>query len=230
MSKTTRKQDAKSAAAAQAKERAKRQAGRALKVDPATRRQAILDAALTVFAERGFETARLDDVAARAGVAKGTLYLYFKDKETLFEEVVRSAISPILERLDGLAAAPDVPFDDSARSPVRDVREGGAGHAAQAPHPPHHRRGAALPAHCRVLLSQRRRRIMPLIAQAGRARGARGEIATDAVARYPQLVAAPLLMAVIWDALFSKLKPLDVAGLLRAHRELLTGKPRRTSP
>src|SRR5262245_6994509 len=75
------------------------------------RRQAILDAALTVFAAQGFEAARLDDVAARAGVAKGTLYLYFKDKEALFEEVVRSAISPILERMNGLAALPDVPFD-----------------------------------------------------------------------------------------------------------------------
>ena len=111
MSKDTRKQDAKSVAAPRTKQGPSAKPSRALKVDPATRRQAILDAALTVFAERGFETARLDDVAARAGVAKGTLYLYFKDKETLFEEVVRSAISPILERLNGLAAAPDVPFD-----------------------------------------------------------------------------------------------------------------------
>jgi AcrR family transcriptional regulator len=58
------------------------------------RRQAILDAALTVFAAQGYEAARLDDVAARAGVAKGTLYLYFKDKEeALFEELVRGAVT-----------------------------------------------------------------------------------------------------------------------------------------
>ena len=79
-------------------------------IEPAARREAILDAALTVFAERGFEAARLDDVAARAGVAKGTLYLYFKDKEALFEEVVRSAVSPVVERLSVLAAAPDMPM------------------------------------------------------------------------------------------------------------------------
>src|SRR5262245_48083101 len=59
---------------------------RARKVDADTRRQAILDAALSVFAEHGFEAARLDEVAARAGVAKGTLYLYFQHKEALFEE------------------------------------------------------------------------------------------------------------------------------------------------
>jgi hypothetical protein len=51
--------------------------------DTAARRAAILDAALTVFAAHGYESARLDDVAAKAGVAKGTLYLYFEDKEAL---------------------------------------------------------------------------------------------------------------------------------------------------
>src|SRR5262245_13786089 len=58
------------------------------------RRGAILAAALTVFASHGFAAARLDDVAARAGVAKGTLYLYFRDKEALFEALVRSAVAP----------------------------------------------------------------------------------------------------------------------------------------
>ena len=87
-----------------------RKRGRAAKVAPAARKQAILDAALTVFAERGFEAARLDDVAARAGVAKGTLYLYFKDKEALFEELLRGAVSPLLEHVAALAEAPDMPF------------------------------------------------------------------------------------------------------------------------
>ena len=50
----------------------------------AERREAILAAALEEFSARGFAAARLDDVARRAGVAKGTIYLYFRDKETLF--------------------------------------------------------------------------------------------------------------------------------------------------
>jgi hypothetical protein len=56
---------------------------------------------------------------------------------------------------------------------------------------------------------------------------ARGEFSTDAAARFPQLIVAPLLMAVIWDGLFGKIEPLDVDELLRAHRDLLiagTGK------
>src|ERR1700730_15969560 len=50
----------------------------------AERRQAIIDAALDEFIARGFTATRLDDVAKRAGVAKGTIYLHFKDKESMF--------------------------------------------------------------------------------------------------------------------------------------------------
>jgi AcrR family transcriptional regulator len=82
---------------------------RARKVDADTRRQAILDAALSVFAEHGFEAARLDEVAARAGVAKGTLYLYFEHKEALFEELIRGAVAPIIDTLSKVAANPAVP-------------------------------------------------------------------------------------------------------------------------
>ena len=49
-------------------------------------------------------------------------------------------------------------------------------------------------------------------------------------ARFPQLIVAPLLLAVIWDGLFAKIDPLDVGGLLRAHREVLTGKARKGAP
>ena len=54
----------------------------------------ILNAALDVFAERGFAAAKLDEVAARAGVSKGTLYLYFDSKEELFRCVVRGLLLP----------------------------------------------------------------------------------------------------------------------------------------
>jgi AcrR family transcriptional regulator len=62
----------------------------------------IVDAALEVFAERGFSAARLDDVAARAGISKGTLYLYFPSKEELFKAVVRQALLPNLARVERL--------------------------------------------------------------------------------------------------------------------------------
>lgn len=66
------------------------------------RPQEILDAALAVFAEKGFAAARLDQVARAAGVSKGTLYLYFDSKESLFEAVVRSAIVPRIAGAEAL--------------------------------------------------------------------------------------------------------------------------------
>jgi AcrR family transcriptional regulator len=64
----------------------------------------ILSAALASFAEHGFAATRLDDVAARAGVTKGTLYLYFDSKEELFKAVVRQQMVPNLERAEAMVA------------------------------------------------------------------------------------------------------------------------------
>src|ERR1700741_1771270 len=72
----------------------------------AERRAAIVAAALDEFVARGFTATRLDDVAKRAGVAKGTIYLHFKDKEALFEELVRTAIVPLIARLAPPAQPP----------------------------------------------------------------------------------------------------------------------------
>src|SRR5829696_794579 len=62
----------------------------------AERRDAILAAALDEFSARGFAATRLDDVAKRANVAKGTIYLYFADKEALFQELIRAQLSPVV--------------------------------------------------------------------------------------------------------------------------------------
>jgi AcrR family transcriptional regulator len=64
----------------------------------------ILAAALECFRERGFAATRLDDVAARAGVTKGTIYLYYHSKEDLFKAAVRGQLVPNLERLESLLA------------------------------------------------------------------------------------------------------------------------------
>jgi AcrR family transcriptional regulator len=84
---------------------------------PADRPAEILAAALEVFAERGFQAARLEEVAKRAGVSKGALYLYFETKADLFRAVVTDAISPNLERVKMMAAAA-VPFEQAVRMGV----------------------------------------------------------------------------------------------------------------
>src|SRR3954453_16024242 len=69
------------------------------------RREAILAAALEEFSASGFAATRLDDVARRAGVAKGTIYLYFRDKESLFQELVRSMLGPLVGELQTSSTA-----------------------------------------------------------------------------------------------------------------------------
>jgi AcrR family transcriptional regulator len=64
----------------------------------------LLAAALEVFTERGYAAARLDEVARRAGVSKGTVYLYFPSKEELFKAVVREGLVPVLERGEKMVA------------------------------------------------------------------------------------------------------------------------------
>lgn len=61
-------------------------------------------AALELFVEKGFAATRLDDVAARAGVSKGTLYLYFDSKEALFKSVVSESIVPAMVEAEGMLA------------------------------------------------------------------------------------------------------------------------------
>ena len=68
------------------------------------------------FIARGFAATRLDDVAKRAGVAKGTIYLHFKDKELMFEELIRTAIVPLVVRLSSTPPPPG--------ASVRDMVEG----------------------------------------------------------------------------------------------------------
>jgi AcrR family transcriptional regulator len=63
----------------------------------------VLTAALQVFTERGFAGARLDDIAARAGVSKGTLYLYYANKEELFKAAVREHVLPSVAAAENLA-------------------------------------------------------------------------------------------------------------------------------
>jgi AcrR family transcriptional regulator len=72
---------------------------------PEERPQQILDAALSVFSEHGIGEAKLEEIAARAGVSKGTIYLYFPSKEELFREVVRQRVGPAIAKADDVSTS-----------------------------------------------------------------------------------------------------------------------------
>lgn len=180
------------------------------------RRAAITQAALDEFTARGFAATRLDDVAKRAGVAKGTIYLHFKDKDALFQELVRTALLPLIEQL---TRAPEA--GGSARAMLERFAETFIREVAGT------RRADIL----RLIIAEGPR--FPTLAEfyyrevvsrglAGMTRLieygiARGEIRNEALARFPQLVVAPAMVAIVWQGLFTPFAALDVPAMLRAH-------------
>jgi AcrR family transcriptional regulator len=190
----------------------------------AARREAILAAALDEFSASGFEAARLDDVAKRAGVAKGTIYLYFRDKESLFEELISAMLAPLVATIEGMGAA-DVPTalvsEHIVDMFVREVYET--------------RRKDVI----RLILTEGRRfpqiaefyyrevlsRIIAAVRALLKRAAARGEVPAGLV-DFPQLIAAPGLVAVIWGGLFDRFEPLDVRAMMKTHVELLFGSRR----
>jgi AcrR family transcriptional regulator len=193
----------------------------------AERRQAIIDAALDEFVARGFAATRLDDVAKRAGVAKGTIYLHFKDKESMFEELIRTAIVPLIGRL----ASPPPPgasvrgaLEGFARTFLQEVAATRRGDiirliVAEGPRFP----GIA-DFYYREVISRGLAGMRALM-ELGIARG---EISQPDLARFPQIVVAPAIVAVIWKSLFERHSPLDAIEMLRVHLDLIFGERRTT--
>ena len=189
------------------------------KARSAARREAVLSAALDEFSLRGFEAARLDDVARRAGVAKGTIYLYFRDKESLFQELIRTMLTPLVSTIEALGAA-DIPLntlaDQIADLFVREVYETRRKDVIRLMIAEGRRFPKLAEFYYREVLS---RIIAAMRALLRRAAG-RGEIPAG-LADFPQIIAAPGLVAIIWSGLFERFEPLDVRKMMKTHFELL---------
>jgi AcrR family transcriptional regulator len=190
---------------------------------PSERREAILAAALEEFSTSGFAATRLDDVAQRAGVAKGTIYLYFQDKESLFQELVRTMLGPVVGFLE---AAP------LAELPVRVIAERIADMFVREIYSTRRKdvlrliitEGARFPQLAEFYYREVTARILPAMRALLTRATERGELTNDALARFPQLLVAPGLVAVVWNALFDRFDPLDVRALMSAHLDVLFGE------
>ena len=190
----------------------------------AERRGAIIEAAMDEFIARGFAATRLDDVAKRAGVAKGTIYLHFKDKESMFEELIRTAIVPLVVRLGSTPPPSGASVRDMvegfAKTFIQEVATTRRGDivrliVAEGPRFP-----AVADFYYREVVSRGLAGMRALI-ELGIARG---EIKQKNLARFPQIMVAPALIAVIWQSLFSRHAPLDALEMFRVHLDLIFGE------
>ena len=190
------------------------------------RREAILSAALDEFSSRGFEAARLDDVARRAGVAKGTIYLYFRDKESLFQELVRAMLTPLVGTIEALGQA-DLPLpalaDRIVELFVREVYETRRKDVVRLMITEGRRFPKLAEFYYREVLS----RIIAAVRSLLRRAAERGEV-PEGLAEFPQIVAAPGLIAIIWSGLFERFEPLDVRKMMKTHLDLLFSARRTT--
>jgi AcrR family transcriptional regulator len=88
---------------------------------PETRRQDILDAALMVFTEKGISAARINEIARRASITSGTIYLYFASKDEIFKSLVEESIEPQISALGQMAHEFEGPSDELLRLVVRTI-------------------------------------------------------------------------------------------------------------
>ncbi len=186
------------------------------------RRQAVLAAALDEFFEWGFSAARMDDIARRAGVSKGALYLYFDSKKALFTALIDEFAAPNVERL-GAAA-----------------REAGGGVAAIRALmrlAPILLRETPVPKIVKVLISDafafpdvvaayRRdvvERGLNLIAGVLEKARAQGELEIDDPHLTARLIVAPVVMSAIWRVIFERgsATRLDIDALFALHEKNL---------
>jgi AcrR family transcriptional regulator len=189
----------------------------------AQRRAAILAAALQEFSARGFAAARLDDVAERAGIAKGTIYLYFEDKEALFQELIRSEMGPVVGTLEvalGLDIPPRLAAERAIELFLREIYATERKNIirliiSEGPRFPH-----LADFYYREVVARGVAAVRALLTRALE----RGELRNDAIIRFPQLLIAPGIIAIIWKGLFEPHAPLDVPAMMRAHLDLLFGE------
>jgi AcrR family transcriptional regulator len=193
----------------------------------AARREAILAAALEEFSARGFAAARLEDVAKRADVAKGTIYLHFRDKEALFQAIVRSLMGPFVGTVEQAFRA-DIPLrqlaDHVVELFVREVFNTRRKDVIRLMMTEGPRFPKLAEFYYREVLSRvfsgARNRLQRAVET--------GETKHAALAKFPQLIAAPAITAIIWSGLFDRFEPIDVRELLRAHMNILFGEGKAT--
>jgi AcrR family transcriptional regulator len=186
----------------------------------------IVEAALAVFAEKGFAAAKLDEIAARAGVSKGAVYLYFETKEDIFRAVVDQALAPNITAVKAMIAAHPGPLADLLRGIAAHL-----GHVIET---------TAIGGVLKMVVGEARNFpeiarvwhddlvVHALAAMTGAiaAAQARGEVKPGDPRAFALQMVSPVLMAVLWRETFVPIgaAPFDIPAVLRQHVDtLLTG-------
>ena len=181
----------------------------------------ITQAALAAFAEKGYAATKVDEVAKRAGVSKGLLYLYFKTKEDLFKAVIRSFLSPRIDALISNIEETDLSAEEFLRGPflafARSLPKSPAKilvrlMIAEGPKHPD-----LVEWYWDNVVSRALAALRTLIE-----RGVdNGEFRESALNEFPQLLVTPVLFSVVWLNIFQTHSNLDTDRFIEAHLEMV---------
>jgi AcrR family transcriptional regulator len=184
------------------------------------RPQEITEAAFSVFADKGYASARVEEVAQRAGVSKGLLYLYFKTKEELFKSVIRSVV---IRRVDALLLAveeTELSSEEFIRGPLLDFMKGVPGSPV------------AIVIRLLIAEGQRHPDLVDYYWENVVAKGLsaisgflqrgvrRREFRDTAITNQPQLILAPVILSILWKILFTK-RSLDTDRLIETQIDMI---------
>jgi len=185
------------------------------------RPQEITAAALEAFAEKGYAATRVTDVASRAGVSKGLLYLYFRTKEELFKAVIKSFVSPRIDALKSEIERTELSAEEYFRGPFLEF-------AKQIPKSPARvlvrlmiAEGAKYPDlthwYQENVVAHGLAALRELIE-----RGVRdGEFRKSSLQEFPHMVVAPVAFAIVWSLVFGTRHKLDSDRFIESHLGLI---------
>ena len=181
----------------------------------------ITQAALAAFAEKGYAATKVDEVAKRAGVSKGLLYLYFKTKEDLFKAVIRSFLSPRIDALISNIEETEMSAEEFLRGPflafARSLPKSPAKilvrlMIAEGPKHPD-----LVEWYWDNVVSRALAALRTLIE-----RGVdNGEFRESAVNEFPQLLVTPVFFSMIFTIVFKQQMNLDTDRFIEAHMEMV---------
>lgn len=181
----------------------------------------IIDAGLQEFTINGLAATRLEDIAKRAGIAKGTIYRYFESKEDLFMAVVRSRVVLSLDQFEAMIAAYTGPTDTLLRLVLTGVYKQFVGSEISGVMRILIAEGPRFPGLLDLYYEEVTSKGIMVLSQIIRRGIERGEIRNGPAAREPRLIMAPTLMAVLWELTFQKRDPIDVEEYLTAHIDMV---------
>lgn len=182
----------------------------------AAKRRSILDAALAEFSARGFAAARMEDIARAAGVAKGTLYLYFQDKKGLFDGLLGDVLGEVHAHTAEIMADGGLTLHEKlfrVYAPLMDENSRAAAVIRLL-----YAEGLRCPD---LVDSYYRTLLAPLLAMKCERMQSAGRAPHPSLAAYPQLLVWPLIHGILWNGLYAGAPHFDLPDLYRAYLDLI---------